>query len=254
MVALNPQILGAPPVQLGGVLVQPFSRESLVEHIVEWAGGSCVNVAVGINAHACNIARKDAQFRHLLARSVCYADGQSVVWAARFLGSSLPERLATTDLAEPILRRAAEEHIPVYFLGGAEGVAETAARRLRARIPGLKLKTRHGWFAKEDTAGVLADIASHGTRILFVGMGDPLQQKWVNAYRTSLPPAVLTCGGLFDWLSGAHRRAPMWMIRSGLEWLWRLAIEPRRLARRYLLGNPAFLAAVFREKLRRSTQ
>lgn len=134
----------------------------------------------------------------------------------------------------------------------ADGVAESAATKLRAKIPGLALRTHHGYVSADQIDGVLDDIAAHGTRILFVGMGDPAQQLWVDAHRDRLPPAVLTCGGLFDWLSGSNRRAPEWMIRAGLEWLWRLIIEPRRLAKRYLLGNPSFMAAVARQKLRGS--
>ncbi|MGO1734954.1 MAG: WecB/TagA/CpsF family glycosyltransferase [Leucobacter sp.] len=176
--------------------------------------------------------------------------GQSGVWAAWWVGGWLPERLATTDIAVPVMRAAATARIPVYFLGGAHGVAECAAVRLRERIRGLSLRTHHGFFSGEGTDAVLRDIAAHGTGILFVGMGDPLQQHWVAAHADRLPPAVLTCGGLFDWLSSSHRRAPGWMIRAGLEWLWRLMIEPRRLARRYILGNPSFIGAVTLQRLR----
>src|SRR5690606_1469122 len=113
----------------------------------------------------------------------------------------------------------------VYFLGAAPGVAESAAERLRAKIPDLRLRTHHGYVERGEIDRVLDDIAAHGTGILFVGMGDPAQQFWVDEHRDRLPPAVLTCGGLFDWLSGSNRRAPEWMIRGGLEWLWRLIIE-----------------------------
>ncbi|MGW8482196.1 WecB/TagA/CpsF family glycosyltransferase [Microbacterium sp. NPDC055903] len=237
-------------VDVSGVRVVPFTEASLVARVIEMARSDGVDVSVGVNAHVCNLARKDASFRSLLARSTNYADGQSVVWAARILGGELPERLATTDLAEPILRAAADAGIPAYFFGAADGVAEAAAERLRARIPGLELRTHHGYVKDAGVDAVLDDIAGHRTGILFVGMGDPAQQLWVDAHRDRLPPAVLTCGGLFDWLSGSNRRAPSWMIKAGLEWLWRLMIEPRRLARRYLLGNPSFMLAVARQKLR----
>ena len=82
-------------------------------------------------------------------------------------------------------------------------------------------------------------------------MGDPAQQLWIDAHRDQLPPAVLTCGGLFDWLSGTNRRAPRWMISAGLEWLWRLGLEPRRLWRRYVIGNSEFIAGVLMQRVRR---
>jgi N-acetylglucosaminyldiphosphoundecaprenol N-acetyl-beta-D-mannosaminyltransferase len=235
---------------VAGVRVDSFTETSLIARVLEMAQGTHPEVAVGVNAHVCNLARKDEHFRRLLDQSVTYADGQSVVWGARILGGHLPGRLATTDVASSILRAAAEAEIPAYFFGAAEGVAEAAAARLRAEIPGLRLRAHHGYVSEKNVDAVLTDIAAHGTRILFVGMGDPAQRLWADRYRDRLPPAVLTCGGLFDWLSGSNKRAPEWMIRSGLEWLWRLMIEPRRLAKRYLLGNPSFMVAVARQRLR----
>lgn len=242
----------AASVEVAGVRVDSFTEAALIDHVIAMARRDGVEVAVGVNAHVCNLARKDDRLRALLADSTTYADGQSVVWAAKILGGSLPERLATTDIAEPVLRAAAAAGIPVYFFGAADGVAERAAEILRAKIPGLRLRTHHGYVAADEVDAVLDDMSAHGTGILFVGMGDPAQQLWVDAHRDRLPPAVLTCGGLFDWLSGSNKRAPDWMIRAGLEWLWRLMIEPRRLAKRYLLGNPSFMAAVALQKLRGS--
>ncbi|MFT4157965.1 MAG: WecB/TagA/CpsF family glycosyltransferase [Microbacterium sp.] len=240
----------AAPVVVAGVSVGSFTEQAFVSDVIAMATSDGVDVAVGVNAHVCNIARADQRFRSLLSQSVTYADGQSVVWAANLLGGSIPERLATTDIAEPILRAAAASDLPVYFFGAAPGIAEQAAARLRARIPGLKLKTHHGFAKDAELDAVFDDIAAHGTKILFVGMGDPAQRFWIDEHLDRMPSAVLTCGGLFDWLSGSNRRAPEWMIKAGLEWLWRLMIEPRRLAARYLLGNPSFMAAVAMQKLR----
>lgn len=239
-------------VDVAGVRVDSFTENALVRHVIDMTRHDGVEVAVGVNAHVCNLARTDERFRRLLETSTTYADGQSVVWAAKALGGDLPERLATTDIAEPILRAAAAEGIPVYFFGAADGIAEHAAERLRSVIPGLALRTHHGYAKGAELDAVFDDIAAHGTRILFVGMGDPAQQLWVHQHRDRMPPVVLTCGGLFDWLSGSNRRAPAWMIKAGLEWLWRLMIEPRRLAKRYLLGNPTFMLAVARQRLRRA--
>lgn len=240
---------GAGSVLVTGVPVDPFTERSLTDALVGWAREPGVHVAVGVNAHVCNLARRDPELREFLAHAVTYADGQSVVWAARLLGGELPERLATTDLALPVIRAAAAAGVPVYFLGAVAGVAEAAAERMRAQAPRVRLRAHHGYFSEDETERVLADIAQHGTGILFVGMGDPQQERWVQRHIDRLPSVVLTCGGLFDWLSGANRRAPRWLIRGGLEWFWRLCLEPRRLAKRYLVGNPAFIAALLRQRL-----
>jgi len=243
----------ASSIDVTGVYVDSFTEDSLTEKVLEFARTPGADVAVGVNAHVCNLARKDAELARFLDRSFTYPDGQSVVWGTRLLGRRRSSRLATTDIATPILRAAAADDLPVYFFGGAEGVAEKAAEKLRAEIPGLELRTHHGYVADDEMDVVLDDVAAHGTRILFVGMGDPVQQRWVQRHIDRLPPAVLTCGGLYDWLSGSNRRAPSWMIRAGLEWLWRLMIEPRRLARRYLVGNPSFMLALARQRMRLRT-
>ncbi|MGO3089503.1 MAG: WecB/TagA/CpsF family glycosyltransferase [Galactobacter sp.] len=235
-------------VTVSRVKVYAFTQSSLTDTVTSLAQTPGTDVLVGINAHVCNLARRDPQLRSFLDTALTYADGQSVVWSARFLGTSVPQRLATTDVAEPVLRAAAAAGLPVYFFGAKPGVAEEAARTLRQRIPRLKLRTHHGYVDSTETAALLSDINDHGTKVLFVGMGDPTQERWVAEHAAQLPPVVLTCGGLFDWLSGHHRRAPQWMIGAGLEWLWRLLIEPRRLATRYLVGNPAFMLAVVRQR------
>jgi N-acetylglucosaminyldiphosphoundecaprenol N-acetyl-beta-D-mannosaminyltransferase len=110
---------------------------------------------------------------------------------------------------------------------------------------------RDGYVSEEDMPGLIAEIAAYDPYILLVGLGDPLQQAWLADHRSELHvPAVLTCGGLFDWVSGANRRAPQWMISAGLEWLWRLILEPRRLAKRYLAGNPVFMGRFTMQFLR----
>lgn len=235
---------------VGGIDVHPVDTAAAVETIIEWSGSSTPHLAVGLNAHLSNQCARDPALReHLRSADLVYADGMSIVWAARLLGRRLPERIATTDLALPLIRASAREGRKVFFLGGAPGVAEEARLRILRRVPGAQIATRHGYDL--DDPGVVAQIVEHGTEVLFVGLGDPRQQEWVAATRDALGAgAVLTCGGLFDWLSGRHRRAPQWMIRAGLEWLWRLLIEPRRLARRYLLGNPEFIVRVLRQRLR----
>lgn len=238
--------------RVDGVPVSAVTRNEAIDRIMAMSSTPKTDVLVGVNAHVINLARHDDRLRAFLETTTFnYADGQSVVWAARSLGAILPERIATTDLAPAVVDAAALSGAPVFFLGGTPGTSESAAARMRERTPAASIRAAHGFFGDAGSEQVLNDIREHGTRILFVGLGDPLQESWIRQHRDRLPPVVLTCGGLFDWLSGAHRRAPKLMQQYGLEWLWRLAIEPRRLARRYLVGNPAFVAAVVRQRAAR---
>jgi N-acetylglucosaminyldiphosphoundecaprenol N-acetyl-beta-D-mannosaminyltransferase len=237
-------------VKVLDVIVDAVSMDALTDEILEWTDSGSSHVAIGINAHVCNLVARDPHLRALVANSdLNYADGQSIVWAAKALGVTIPERVATTDLVVPVVARAATEGKNVFFFGGAPGVAAEAAARLRKRNPGLKIESHHGHIDDADRPALIRSINAHRTDILFVGLGDPAQQEWVRDHRDDVSArAILTCGGLFDWLSGSNRRAPKWMIRAGLEWLWRMIIEPRRLARRYLVGNPIFIAAVVRQR------
>ncbi|WP_018154884.1 WecB/TagA/CpsF family glycosyltransferase [Demetria terragena] len=235
-----------PGVQVAGVALLDGTVDSLAQHLVGLVHAPGTDVAVGVNAHVINLGQRDASLREFLGTSLNYADGQSVVWAGRFLGGQVTERVATTDLAEPLLREAAAADLRVFFFGSAPGVADRAASRLREQIPGLQIRACDGY--PDDMDQVLYQIADHQTAILFVGLGDPLQQQWITRHRADLPSLVLTCGGLFDWLSQSNPRAPHWMIAAGLEWLWRLGLEPRRLGRRYVVGNPAFIATVLKQR------
>jgi N-acetylglucosaminyldiphosphoundecaprenol N-acetyl-beta-D-mannosaminyltransferase len=233
------------------VPVDPLSMADVVDTVLGWTDSRSVHTAVGVNAAVCNLASRDAAFRELVHDAdLAYADGQSVVWAARALGTHVPERVATTDLVYPLVRACAEQGKRVYLYGGRPEVIEAAAIRLRAYAPKLELRFHHGFEPQSHIGAVLDEINDFGTDVLLVGLGDPLQQEWIARHRDRLTvPAILTCGGLFDWTSGSRRRAPSWMIIAGLEWLWRLILEPRRLARRYLVGNPEFLARLAVQRL-----
>ncbi|WP_255447280.1 WecB/TagA/CpsF family glycosyltransferase [Schumannella soli] len=235
-----------------GAPVDAVTEIELLDTIDDWIRDGGTHVAVGVNANVCNLAWRDGSFRRRLDDAeLCYADGQSVVGAARLLGHPVPARLATTDIVHPVAARAAANGVRVFLFGGRPGVADRAAERLRRENPGLVTAQHDGYLGADDLPRLLARIDDFAPGILLVGLGDPAQQHWIAEHRDRLAvPAVLSCGGLFDWLAGEHRRAPAWMIRAGLEWLWRLVIEPRRLARRYLIGNPAFVLRLGRQLLR----
>lgn len=230
-----------------GVVLDPISMTAAVDVVERAVDQRRRLVAVGVNADVVNKAACDGAVRAaVVGSSLAYADGQSVVWAARFLGIDVPERVATTDLIWPLAQRCAERGFAIFFYGAAPGVAARAAQRLTERFPGLKVQVRDG-FTPGD---VVAAVNTSGASVLLVGLGDPLQQRWVARHAERLDvPAVLTCGGLFDWISGDRKRPPQWLVRAGLEWAWRLGLEPRRLFRRYVLGNPAFVLRVARARV-----
>lgn len=239
-----------PRLDLAGVPVHPVSMDQTVDQVRRWILAEEHRVAVGVNAHVVNLAGADPAFRELLSRAdLTYADGQAVVWACRWLGGQVAERVATTDLIHPLASMCAREGFAMYFFGSKPGVADRAAERLRAAQPMLRVDCHHGYVDPADTPALIADINASEAVVLLVGLGDPLQHEWLARHRDELRPYVLmTCGGLFDWVSGDNRRPPGWIVRIGLEWSWRLLLEPRRLAKRYLIGNPAFLARVIRAR------
>jgi N-acetylglucosaminyldiphosphoundecaprenol N-acetyl-beta-D-mannosaminyltransferase len=227
-----------------GTPVDLVDNEAWVYCIGRWLADGTPGTAIGVNANLVNLVRRDLALSAAVhAAELTYADGQAVVWASRLLGWQVPERLPTTDMIHPLCALLVERGASVFLLGGEDGVAAAAASELTARYPGLQIAGHsHGYVAREQEADMVAQINASNAQVLLVGMGDPVQQMWVARNRDSLKAtAVLTCGGLFNWVNGKQPRPPGWMISMGMEWAWRLAFEPRRLWRRYVVGNPQFL-------------
>jgi len=179
---------------------------------------------------------------------VSVADGQWVVWAARALGTPLPAKISGSDLTLPLARRLGARGRSVYLLGGAKGAADKAARRLEhecgVRIAGID-DGRVDLGAPDPAQ--LARIQSARPDVVLVALGSPKQELWIHRNREALRPAVLLgVGATLDFLAGYVRRAPPWISKAGLEWVFRLALEPKRLARRYLVDDPRFAAVVLR--------
>jgi N-acetylglucosaminyldiphosphoundecaprenol N-acetyl-beta-D-mannosaminyltransferase len=204
------------------------------------------------NVHVLNTAWRDPELQAILRQAdIVYCDGAGVVLGARVLGHSLPERMTGADWVYPFCERSAAAGLRLYFLGSAPGVAEQAAARLRERYPGLRIVGAHHGYVQgpDQSAAVIADISRLSPDVLLVGMGTPLQEKWIAAHRSALDvPVCWAVGALFDYVAGVVPRGPRWMLDHGLEWLYRLWWEPRRLGGRYLIGNPLFLFRVLRQK------
>lgn len=222
------------------------TMDETVRRAVAWCRGERrPRTIVTMNAALLVALRADAELAHACrAGDLVVADGVPVLWAARLAGAKLPGRVAGVDLMPRLLEAAAAHQLPVYFLGAREEVLRALVAHCASRWPGLPIAGfRNGYFAPADEPEVIAAIRRSGAAMLFVGMPSPFKETWCERHRGALGvPVVLGVGGSFDVLAGFIRRAPRFMQRAGLEWLWRLAMEPRRLFRRYLVTNTIFLA------------
>ncbi len=197
-----------------------------------------------LNAHCANIRARNHTYRAALARAdMILPDGIGVEVAAKLQGVQLAENLNGTDFVPKLLKRAACLGQSVYLLGGRPGTAQAAAARLQHMFPDLAVAgTRDGYAGAARVDEAIDDINQSGADILLVAMGVPLQELWITQNRHRLDPRIaLGVGALFDFLAGNVRRAPCVVRRARMEWAWRLAMEPRRMARRYLMGNFEFL-------------
>jgi N-acetylglucosaminyldiphosphoundecaprenol N-acetyl-beta-D-mannosaminyltransferase len=211
-----------------------------------------LHIGVVNAAKLVNMRRDDRLRQDVLASDLILADGMSVVWAGRLLGRALPERVAGIDLMLGMLRRADGRGYRVYCLGATDAVLEAATARIAADWPGVKLVGRHhGYFSPGEEPAVAADIAAARPDILFVAMTSPRKEHFLARWSERLEvPVCHGVGGSFDVLAGRVQRAPEGWQRLGLEWLYRVKQEPRRLWRRYLVTNSLFSAMLATELVR----
>jgi exopolysaccharide biosynthesis WecB/TagA/CpsF family protein len=234
-------MLGGLPI---AVVDRAESARSLVETALSRRGSGAKPVYVtSANGQVMALCARDRAMRDLfLDADVIHADGMPMVYASRYkCRAALPERVATTDWLHDVAAIAAERGASFYILGAAEAVNREAVRRLRAAYPALQIVGRRDGFIKpEDEAAVVADIAARKPDFLWVSMGVPREQAFVSRNIDKLRGVgvIKTAGGLLDFVAGAKRRAPDWMQRAGLEWLYRTWLEPSRLGWRYLTTNP----------------
>ena len=192
-----------------------------------------------------------------LNAALCLADGMPIVWAAKLLRCPLKAKVSGSDLAERLCKRACDEGLRLFFLGGAPGIGEQARRTLESSHPGIHIvgtlcPVVNADGESPDDDAVTCAIRDAKPHILFVALGCPKQELWIARHRDLLGvPVCLGVGASLDFIAGVTARAPRWMQRSGLEWLWRLAQEPRRLWKRYLIDDLPFLWLVGVEALRR---
>jgi len=204
---------------------------------------------VAINAAKLVAMQRDPELREIVAAcDLVSADGQAVVWASRLLGDPLPARVAGIDLMHELLGLSERKGYRVFVLGAKKDVLEQAVANAREMYPGLQLAgARDGYFDDDEAATVAEEIRAAAPDILFVAMPSPKKEYWLARYGKLIGvPFVMGVGGAVDVLAGQTRRAPRWLQRAGLEWLYRLLQEPRRMVGRYLIGNLRFCMLVLR--------
>ncbi|HYJ00243.1 MAG TPA: WecB/TagA/CpsF family glycosyltransferase [Thermoleophilaceae bacterium] len=205
---------------------------------------------VAINAAKLVAMRSDDELSEIVRRcEVISADGQSVVWASRLLGDPLPSRVAGIDLMHELLARAEQRDYGVFVLGAKPDVLERACEKILEQHPRLRLVGRRdGYFPEAEDATVAAEIRAARPDILFVAISSPRKEYFLGRYGREIDvPFVMGVGGSVDVIAGITRRAPRLFQRLGIEWLYRLAQEPQRLWRRYLVTNAQFLSLLARE-------
>ena len=197
------------------------------------------------NAEMLMRATHDEELRRILnASALVVPDGAGTVWAARHLGHAMPERVAGYDLAQELLRRAPAKGRRVYFFGAAPGVAEKAKAKAEQIYPGIEIVgVRNGFFSPADNAAIIAEIRAARPDLLLVALGVPKQEKWIAAHLAELDvPVAIGVGGTLDVMAGVMKRAPHWMQKAKLEWLFRGLMQPKRAGR--LLALPKFVLKV----------
>jgi N-acetylglucosaminyldiphosphoundecaprenol N-acetyl-beta-D-mannosaminyltransferase len=238
-----------------GLPIDNLSLDQAVDQIVCPVKGPRSRQVSFLNVDCVNKAITDLEYRRVLVNSeLRLADGIGLRIGGKLLRSEIRENVNGTDLFPRLCARMAQEGLSVYLLGGRPGVPEEVAAWIHWRYPGLRVAGhRHGYFQPTEETAILADILQSGADILLVGLGAPLQEKWIhrNGERLRVRSAI-GVGGLFDFYSGRIPRAPQWLRELGLEWTYRLCQEPGRMWRRYLLGNIRFLARVLVARTRKS--
>ncbi len=242
--------MNVPSVDVLGLPIQAHTLDSLLARMEECIASSGCSRAYYVNAHSFSLARREPRFREALREAeILYADGASVLLAARVLGSFLPQKLTTTDVWPPFCRLAAARRYRVFLLGGEPGLAEKAGRRALAEYPDLCLVGTHHGYDQDGGAAALTRINRLQPDVVWVGMGDPRQVYWAEQFKNRLETSlVVTCGGLFKFISGEVRRAPGAWHRNGLEWLGRIVHEPT-LWKRYARDLPLLALSLTVQRL-----
>lgn len=248
-------------INLFGAKINPLTMQETIAFIE----GNIVHHKTNMQHTVVNVAKlvclqKDKKLKEAVNNSdLVNVDGMPILWVARLLGHKIPERIAGIDLFQALVKFASKKGYKPYFLGGTPEVIQLVTSTFRSLYPTLSIAGCHnGYFAEADEKKVAEIIARARADMLFVGMPSPRKELFLHKYKDYLNiPFVMGVGGSFDVVAGKKKRAPRWIQRIGMEWLYRFLQEPRRMWKRYLFTNSVFLLMVFKgitKKLFRSTR
>ena len=232
-------------VDILGVGVDSVTMQEAIEKVEKFFEERKPVIVATANAEMLMRATHDAELKDILnAAELVVPDGAGTVWAAHHLGYEMPERVAGYDLAQNLMKRAPAKNRRVYFFGSAPSVADKAKLKAEALYPGIQIVgTRNGYFKEEDEAQIIADIKAAQPDLLLAALGVPKQEKWLAKYKDELNvPVSIGVGGTFDVMAGVMKRAPKWMQKAKLEWLFRALLQPKRAGR--LVALPKFVLKV----------
>lgn len=208
---------------------------------------------VVVNASTIVDLQSDLQLRKSVNESgLINADGQAVVWASKILGKPLKERVAGTDLMISLVAMAHQKKYKIYFFGADEAVVKKVVEKYSNEYsPDIVAGYRNGYFKKEEEQDIAKEIAASGAHMLFIAISSPIKENFVYENKQVLSEVnfIMGVGGGFDVVSGKIKRAPLWMQNSGLEWFYRFMQEPKRMWKRYLIGNTKFIFLVLKERM-----
>ena len=244
-------------INICGVRIDRYSFDEVVKCITEYAiSNKEPEYVVTPNAQHILTLQKDTRFQEIYRQALLVVpDGVSLLWAAKFLQTPLKGRVNGTDLFEQLCAIAAEKNLKIFLLGGRPGAAEKAKEILQLKHPNLKVVGTHcppyGFESNpKELALINSKIREAKPHILFVGLGAPKQEYWIYSnYQELRVPISIGIGVSFELVANMVKRAPTLMQKSGLEWFFRLLVEPQRLWKRYIVGNPLFIWLVFRQKI-----
>lgn len=239
-------------IEVLNVKIDVVTMKEAVENVEGFIAQKTPHLVVTPNAEIIMMANQDKHFAQIIENAdLVVPDGAGVVWAARYNGDPMPERVAGYDLVQNLLQEAASKKYRIYMLGGAPGIVDKAKESAEKRYPGVQIVgIRHGFFTKQEEPEIVNDIITYHPDILLVALGVPRQEKWLAEYMDQIKaPVAIGVGGTFDVMAGAVRRAPLWMQNANLEWLHRLLSEPKRAIR--MLALPRFVLQVMANKKKR---
>ena len=235
-----------PKVKILGTRIDPTSYCEATEVIAEWAAHNLSKYVCVATVSQVMEGHDMPAFQAVMNEAdLVTPDGMPLVWGLRLLGCKGATRVYGPDLAPIILARAAADDLPVGFYGGSQQVLDQFVQVMTGRFAALQIVYTYSppfrALTPDEDRRIVQEINRSGARILFVAIGNPAQELWMAAHRPQVKAVMIGVGAAFDFLTGAKRQAPRWMMGLGLEWLFRLATEPRRLWKRYLKHNPRFV-------------